>query len=227
MTELPPAPWLWRALHVCLAMSAAGYVHAQPRSMTANATAEGGLGLLSSDLLQPTLVVGLVVLCGVAFWQYRRAASLRLAVAGLEQRAERYRQLMHVAPDALAVIDVDANRFVDANEHALQCFDMRREDLLALDPSCVCPPLTLSRAPPGTHSQSHMERALAGEVVRFEWSRRGPEGSEVAAEIRMVALLDPERRLLLVTITDRAHDQHRRTLAPSWAIRPANSSSAR
>jgi PAS domain S-box-containing protein len=148
------------------------------------------------------LACSFALLCGIVYWQYLRQAAVRRSTADLRKRAERYRTVLHGMPEALAVVDLDANFFVDANDHALDLFSVRREDLAKLDPGSINPPLTLHDTGAGEQVRAHIKRALNGELVRFEWPRRDAQGGDSLAEIRLLSLLDGQQRLLLATFTD-------------------------
>jgi len=58
----------------------------------------------------------------------------RRAVDLLKASEERFRLLVEQAPDAIVLYDVDAGRFVDANQSAATLFGCSRDDLLKTGP---------------------------------------------------------------------------------------------
>ena len=58
----------------------------------------------------------------------------------LKDNEERYRALVENAPEAIIVWDVDANRFVDANDNACLLFNLSRRRLMTVGPEAISPP---------------------------------------------------------------------------------------
>ncbi len=76
-----------------------------------------------------------------------QSERLEQALREAEQRAdafheseERFKTLVEHAPEAIVLLDVDAGRFVDANENALRLFELSRDQLLKMHPVEVSPP---------------------------------------------------------------------------------------
>ena len=57
----------------------------------------------------------------------------------LRESEARYRALVENAPEAIVVLDVDRNVFVDANDNAVKLFKLPREELLGKGPEALCP----------------------------------------------------------------------------------------
>ena len=87
----------------------------------------------------------------------------------LRENEERYRALVENAPEAIVVLDVDANRFVDANDKACQLFNLSRKRLLNVGPEAVSPPTQSDGTPSFGIRRGHVARALEGEHPIFEW----------------------------------------------------------
>jgi diguanylate cyclase (GGDEF)-like protein/PAS domain S-box-containing protein len=127
----------------------------------------------------------------------------------LRESEARYRSLVDNAPEAILVFDVDANRFVDANENATRFFKYSREALLGMGP------LELSAenqrggdAFVDTQWQAgdrayreHLGRALSGEPQTFEWQHRDAAGVDLLCEVRLVRLPSSQGRLVRASIT--------------------------
>ena len=120
----------------------------------------------------------------------------------LRENEERYRALVENAPEAIVVLDVDSNRFVDANENACQLFKLSRTRLLSVGPQAISPRMQ----PDGSASfgvrRGHVSRALNGELPHFEWLHQDAFGSEIPTEVRFSRLPDGERKLIRVSITN-------------------------
>lgn len=120
----------------------------------------------------------------------------------LRESEERYRIMVQSAPEALVVLDVEADRFVEANENALRLFGVAQQDMAHIRPLALSPLLQ----PDGTVSvdqlRDHVARTLAGETVVFEWVYLSAAGAEIPAEVRFVRLPSPTHRLVRASITD-------------------------
>src|SRR5688572_4036836 len=57
----------------------------------------------------------------------------------LRESEARYRALVENAPEAIVVLDVDRNVFIDANDNAVKLFKLPREELLLRAPDALCP----------------------------------------------------------------------------------------
>jgi PAS domain S-box-containing protein len=120
----------------------------------------------------------------------------------LVESEHRYRTLVEYAPDAVVVYDVDARRFVDANNKAAVMLEAPRERLLESSPLDFSPKLQ----PDGREStaviEDLVERTLAGESVVLPWNRRSADGTEHPVEIRLTPMPDASRRLIRCSVID-------------------------
>jgi anti-anti-sigma factor len=132
------------------------------------------------------------------------AGEARPEPAGADLRAElaRYQALVEYAPDAIVILDLDAGHFVTVNAAAEQLFGMSRAELLRAGPVEVSPPVQPDGRPSGTVATAHLARALAGERPRFDWTHRRADGTDVACEVTLLRLPDPDRRLVRGSIQD-------------------------
>jgi diguanylate cyclase (GGDEF)-like protein/PAS domain S-box-containing protein len=133
------------------------------------------------------------------------------AEEALRQSEGRYRTLVEHAPDALVVMDVDKNVFVDANENAAELFGMPREALLRIGPVGASPPLQPDGRPSAESAAEHIERALLGGAPVFEWTHRHADGRDLVCEVRLVRLPGAGRlvRGSIADITERKQSQDR------------------
>ena len=119
----------------------------------------------------------------------------------LRESEQRYRTLVEEAPEAIVVLDVDAGRFVDVNENAVELFRLEREELLKIGPFDLSP----TTQPDGRNSaetaMEFVERALEGELQAFEWVHLDSEGNEIPCEVRL-ARLASSRRLVRGSVID-------------------------
>ena len=132
----------------------------------------------------------------------RDISSRQQAEKKLRENEERYRALVENAPEAIVVLDVDKNRFVDANEKACELFSMPHTRLLSIGPEAISP----ARQPDGSPSfgvrRGHIARALDGEHPVFEWLHKDSTDRQFPCEVRFSLLPDSERKLIRVSITD-------------------------
>jgi len=90
----------------------------------------------------------------------------------LRESEARYRALVENAPEAIVVLDVDRNRFVDVNDNAVRLFGLPREDLLTTGPETVSPEFQSDGLLSAGLNRGYIERALKGGRPVFEWLHR-------------------------------------------------------
>jgi len=120
----------------------------------------------------------------------------------LKENEGRYRALVENAPEAIVVLDVDSNRFVDANDKACDLFNLPRKRLLSIGPQAISPRMQPDGTPSFGIRRGFVERALNGEHPTFEWTHKNFHGIEFPCEVRFSKLPSEDRKLLRVTITD-------------------------
>lgn len=133
---------------------------------------------------------------GAALTEARQRAE------AFEESEARFKTLVEHAPEAIVLLDVDAGRFIDANDNALQLFSMSREDLLQRHPADLSPPTQ----PDGWQSidaaRKRIEQALLGEKPVFEWMHFNSRGVFIPCEVRLVRLPAKGRKWVRASITD-------------------------
>jgi PAS domain S-box-containing protein len=120
----------------------------------------------------------------------------------LRENEERYRALVENAPEAIVVLDVDSNRFTDANENACELFNLSRSRLLSVGPQAISPRMQPDGTPSFGIRRGYIERALNGEHPNFEWLHRDSAGKNIPCEVRFTRLPDRNRKLIRVSIAD-------------------------
>ena len=131
----------------------------------------------------------------------------------LRESEARYRALVENAPEAIVVLDVDQQRFVDANENAANLFKLTREKLLEVGPRAISPELQSDGSPSFGLARGYVDRALNGGRPVFEWLHRDAEGNDVPCEVRFIRLPSSKRRLIRASIIDIAARRQADTLA--------------
>jgi diguanylate cyclase (GGDEF)-like protein/PAS domain S-box-containing protein len=132
-----------------------------------------------------------------------RDVSERRAIdEALRDSEARYRSLVDHAPEAIAVIDAETRRFVEANEPALRLFKMTRNQLLTSTIGAVSAEIQVDGQPSNSPHRTHMALAVAGESQTFEWIHRDSTGRDIPCEVRLVRLAGGAPALVRASITD-------------------------
>jgi diguanylate cyclase (GGDEF)-like protein/PAS domain S-box-containing protein len=131
----------------------------------------------------------------------------------LRESEARYRALVENAPEAIVVLDVDRNRFVDVNNNAVRLFGLPREQLLDVPPETLSPEFQSDGLLSAGLSRGYIERALKGGRPVFEWLHRDASNQEVPCEVRFIRLPSSKHRLIRASIIDIAARRRADTLA--------------
>ena len=131
----------------------------------------------------------------------------------LRDSEARYRALVENAPEAIVVLDVDRNVFVEVNDNAVKLFKLPREELLLVGPEALCPERQSDGQPSHDLHSSYVERALRGARPVFEWLHRDGQGKEIPCEVRFIHLPSSKQRLIRASIIDNAARRQADTLA--------------
>jgi len=132
----------------------------------------------------------------------RDVTERRHSEQAVRESEARYRLLVDHAPEAIVVLDVDAGRFIDANENATRFFGLDREQLLKTGPIELSPPLQPDGEPSARKAREMIQRALDGEQLVQEWMHRDASGKDVICEVRLVRLPSGALRLVRGSISD-------------------------
>ncbi|HWZ86062.1 MAG TPA: PAS domain S-box protein, partial [Thermoanaerobaculia bacterium] len=126
----------------------------------------------------------------------------RLAEEALKESEARYRIQVENAPEAIVIFDVDAGRFVEANDNALRLWGLTREAFLLTDPVALSPTLQPDGRPSAPAIAANIGLTLQGEAPVFEWLHRDARGRDFPCEVRLVRLPSATRRLVRGSVTD-------------------------
>ena len=120
----------------------------------------------------------------------------------LLQSEARSRTLVENAPEALVVFDVEKGTFEEVNENACRLFKASREKLLSMGPADLSPHLQPDGRPSAETAITNIRRAIAGEVLRFEWTHRDLEGGDIPCEVYLTRLPSSDKLLIRGSVID-------------------------
>lgn len=130
-----------------------------------------------------------------------REAETR-ALEALRESEEHYRTLVENAPEAIVLLDVDQQKFIDSNGRALSLFGLTRDVLLQSGVRDVSATKQVDGATAETVERLFSEPRLEGASAHFEWMYRNSQGEEHPAEVYLVRLPSANRRLVRASIVD-------------------------
>jgi hypothetical protein len=139
----------------------------------------------------------------------RETTARKASEAAIRESEARNLTLVENAPEAIVVLDMDAGRFVECNENAVRFFKMTRDELLAMGPEQISPPLQQDGSPSFGIARGHIDRALAGEAPCF---------SGCTATLGHIPASPPRAPAFLRQAShSRQHHRHHRTQAQRTA----------
>lgn len=155
-------------------------------------------------------IVEVEIRCNVIHFNNQRA--LLLLVRDISQRKkeqlllkeseERFRALVEHATEAIFVIDVERNRMTEVNKNAGDLFGYSREELLEISPATLHAPRQAGGRASEELQPELYARALAGELVVYDWLFQNEAGKEIPCEVRLVRFPSATQQLLRASVTD-------------------------
>lgn len=109
---------------------------------------------------------------------------------------QRYRNLVEQAVDSLLLLDLDANRFIDANANAERLLGYTHEELLQAGPELLYPLKPEAGRPGSAKAFESFLKAVAGESVFFEHEYETRSHSLIPCETR-ISRMPSERGIVL------------------------------
>lgn len=115
---------------------------------------------------------------------------------------QRYRVLIDNAPEGVMIFDVDSNRFIEANQAAIDLLQFSREELLQLSISDINPPSQESETQSLDQARVYIQQALNGGNPSFEWVHMNRDGHEIPCEIRLIRFPPYDRSIVRASVID-------------------------
>ncbi|QDV55012.1 PAS domain S-box protein [Rosistilla oblonga] len=115
---------------------------------------------------------------------------------------KRYRGLVDHSPEAILMLDLDSQLFVDGNDSALKIFGISREQLLRSRPNDLSPPLQPDGKTSDEKAHEYIRQAYAEGVAVFDWVHQRIDGGLVECEVRLVSHPDRNRRMIRASVID-------------------------
>ncbi len=126
-----------------------------------------------------------------------------LALKNARHSDERFRTLVEHAPEAILVLDVESNQFIDANINAEVIFGCSRDQLIGKNFSVLTAKVLGQDGSTDALLEQYIDQAMiAGEVTAFEWLFEGEAQNSIVCEVRLVHFPSDEGVLLRGSITD-------------------------
>ena len=176
---------------------------------TTHTTAEGRL-LVVSFSLRPIRdaegqVVGLVP-------EGRDITDLAVERERLRMSELRFRSLVEHAPDAIVMLDVESERFVEVNAGVEALFKTDRLTLMTLGPIELSPPLQANGQPSAEAARRYLQQTLSEGTATFEWIHQAVDGELIPCDVRLLRLPTSEGSLIRGSLVDQrprlAKDRH-------------------
>ncbi len=120
----------------------------------------------------------------------------------LKESEERFRALVEHATEAIFVIDVDADRLIEANINAETLFGRTREQLMSISSSELSPTYQADGSLSTQLQPQLFARALEGELVVYEWLIQNQLSEDIPCEIRLVRFPSASQSLVRASVTD-------------------------
>lgn len=120
----------------------------------------------------------------------------------LRRTRDRLRIFLEHTPEAIVVVDMEAEETVEFNEKALELFRRSAQEFREAVPYQFSPPVQPDGRPSLEKARKLWKRALGGESPVIEWVFLTGDGEEIHAEVRLVRLPGRGGSLVRGTITD-------------------------
>ncbi len=126
-----------------------------------------------------------------------------------QKLARDYKELVENSPAAIAVLDAETGVFTEANQKALELYDIARDDMNKIGPIQLSPALQPDGQESAVKAQALISQAMEKGGMVFEWIHQTRNGREFLAEIRLVRVAGAGGRPLLNALMTDITEQRR------------------
>lgn len=120
----------------------------------------------------------------------------------LRESEEQFRTLVEHAPEGIFVFDLEANRFVEANQNVVKLLGYSSKELLKISWADISAPVQIDNQRITEYWTKLVEESLAGQAPVSEWVFLNKDGEAILVELRLVHLPAAGRSLLRISVID-------------------------
>lgn len=132
----------------------------------------------------------------------RDISKRKMAEALIIEQEERYRILVENAPEALVVLDMETQKFVNVSNSAINLFKTTKEKILTLGPVDVSPEYQPDGILSSVKAMEKITEAIQGGKPSFEWTHCDLSGELILCEVHLVRLPEVNKILIRGSIQD-------------------------
>lgn len=123
--------------------------------------------------------------------------------------ARDYKELVDSSPVAIAVLDADTGFFMDANQAAMNMYEITPEQLGKLGPIQLSPATQADGLPSQDKAVEMIKTAIESGRNTFEWTHQTLSGKEFLAEIRLALVSSSTEQKTLNAVMTNVTEQRR------------------
>ncbi len=159
---------------------------------------KAGVYFDSSLSITPTLIDGKTHFIGFI----RDVSERKKSESLLLEKEERYRVLVENAPEALVVVDLETQKFVNFSRSSLELFKATKEQLLNSGPADISPEHQPDGSRSSVKAMEKIQEAIQGDKPSFEWVHCNFLGELIQCEVHLVRITEGDKILIRGSIQD-------------------------
>lgn len=132
----------------------------------------------------------------------RDISERKKSEAVIIEKEERYRILVENAPEALVVVDMETQKFVNVSNSAIELFKTSKEQLLNFGPVDISPEYQPDGTLSSVKAMEKINEAIQGGKPSFEWTHCDSFGNLILCEVHLVRLTEGDKILIRGSIQD-------------------------